>query len=75
KAKEFANLFEITGFNASNRWLANFKKRNTISSYQLREESSSVFSEDILKFCIKLQNILQNYEPRNIFNCNEAELY
>lgn len=33
KAKEFANQFEITGFNASDGWLANFKKRNAISSY------------------------------------------
>ncbi|CAG8851876.1 34465_t:CDS:1, partial [Racocetra persica] len=75
KAKEFANKFEITGFNASDGWLANFKKRNIISSYRRRGEAGSVPLEDVLKFHLELQDVLRNYEPRDIFNCDETALF
>ncbi|CAG8848027.1 26693_t:CDS:1, partial [Gigaspora margarita] len=75
QAKKFANQFEITGFNASDSWLINFKKRNIISSYQCQGEASSVPLEDILKFCLELQDVLQNYEPKDIFNCDETALF
>ncbi|CAG8746564.1 1717_t:CDS:2, partial [Racocetra persica] len=57
KAKEFANKFEITGFNASDG------------------EAGSMLLEDVLKFRLEFQDVLRNYEPRDIFNCDETALF
>ncbi|CAG8779040.1 2781_t:CDS:2, partial [Dentiscutata erythropus] len=38
-------------------------------------EASNIPLEDILKFCLELQDILQNYEPKDIFNCDETALF
>ncbi|CAG8785672.1 17001_t:CDS:2, partial [Dentiscutata erythropus] len=38
-------------------------------------EAGSVPLEDVLNFCIELQDVLQNYEPKDIFNCDETALF
>ncbi|CAG8799207.1 8811_t:CDS:1, partial [Racocetra persica] len=38
-------------------------------------EAGSVPLEDVLKFCLELQDVLRNYEPRDIFNYNKTALF
>ncbi|GFY22849.1 tigger transposable element-derived protein 6 [Trichonephila clavipes] len=74
KAKAFAKELGIE-FSAREGWLTNFKKRNGIIFKKMCVESSSV---DI-NFCSKRQNslsdLIKEYEPRNIFNTDEAGLF
>ena len=75
KAKEFADRFGTAGFNASAGWITNFKKRNSLSSYRRRGEIGSTPLQDIPRYRDELQTLLQNYELKNIFNCDELALY
>ena len=75
KAKEFADRFGITEFNASAGWITNFKRRNSLSSYRRRGEIGSAPLQDIPRYRDELQTLLQNYELKNIFNCDELALY
>jgi DDE superfamily endonuclease len=70
-----AKAFEITDFSASSGWLANFKKRNLLKSFKKRGEAGSAPIDEIPKFQQELQEILKEYELKNIFNCDETALY
>ncbi|CAH1770241.1 1739_t:CDS:1, partial [Entrophospora sp. SA101] len=75
KAKEFANMFGIRDFNASSGWLSNFKKRNDLQSYKKRGESMSVPIDEIANMQFQLQEILKNYSPEDIWNCDETAIF
>ena len=75
RALTFAKEFGCDSkFLASTGWLKNFKKRNKLQSYKKRGEIGSVNMEDILQFRADLQNILKEYDYRDIFNCDEIVL-
>jgi len=75
KAKWFAGRLGVKAFNASDGWLAKFKKRNRLSSYKRRGESASAPIEEIPRFRAELQEVLHEYSPENIFNCDETALF
>jgi hypothetical protein len=75
KAKEFANLFEINDFSASIGWLNNFKNRNNLHSYKKRGESLSASIHEIAAMRLQLQEILQEYNPEDIWNCDETAIF
>jgi len=75
KAKEFANLFEINDFNASSGWLTNFKNRNNLHSYNKRGESLSAPLHELVIMRQQLQEILQVYNPEDIWNCDETAIF
>ena len=75
KAREFANIFEISNFNASSGWLAKFKNRNNLHSYKKRGESMSAPIQEIADMQLQLQEILQEYSPDDIWNCDETALF
>ena len=80
KAKWFAGRLGVKDFNASDGWLAKFKKRNRLSSYKRRGESASAPIEEIPRFRAELQeSILQKISStamrRRFFgNSSQVEL-
>src|SRR5438128_3003781 len=50
-------------------------KGETLSSYRRRGEIGSAPLQDIPRYRDELQTLLQNYELKNIFNCDELALY
>lgn len=75
KALSFALSLGIVGFSASEGWLANFKKRHDIVYKKLCGESASVDESVCSNWKIDLKGLLDNYEPRNIFNTDETGLF
>src|SRR5581483_6424473 len=76
KADKFASSLGITNFKASEGWLAGFKLRHGIKSYLKHGELLSVPSQqEIDTERLKLKEVLKNWEPYNIFNCDETALY
>lgn len=75
KAKEFATLFSIDNFSASGGWLRNFKHRNNLHTFKIRGEAGSAPISEIPQMRAELQEILQEYELRDIWNCDETALF
>jgi predicted transcriptional regulator len=75
-AKDVAKDRNISGFKASNGWLNRYKKRESLSTQKVCGESNSVSSTIIEDWKNnKLSAILKDYEPKNIFNCDEFGLF
>jgi len=72
KAIEFARHFEINNFNASLGWLEKFKNRNNLHSFKKRGESLSAPINEISSMQNELQEVLQEYDPEDIWNCDET---
>src|SRR6185312_13641506 len=49
--------------------------KGELSSYRRRGEIGSAPLQDIPRYRDELQTLLQNYELKNIFNCDELALY
>jgi hypothetical protein len=75
KAKEFATLFDINGFLASGGWLNNFKRRNNLHTFKISGEAGSAPINEISQMRVELQEVLQEYELRDIWNCDETALF
>jgi len=75
KAKAFATLANIENFNASDGWLSKFKKRYNLREYKRRGEAASAPIDDLPQFRDELRRITENYQPENIYNCDETALY
>ena len=75
KAKEFAILFDINGFSASGGWLNNFKRRNNLHTFKISGEAGSAPINEISQMRVELQEVLQEYELRDIWNCDETALF
>jgi hypothetical protein len=75
KAKEFATLFDINGFSASGGWLNNFKHRNNLHTFKISGEAGSAPINEISQMRAELQEILAEYELRDIWNCDETALF
>ncbi|CAI2177099.1 11026_t:CDS:2 [Funneliformis geosporum] len=66
KAKEFAILFNINSFLASGGWLNNFKHRNNLHTVKISGEAGSTSINEISQMRVELQEVLQEYELRDI---------
>lgn len=75
KARKIAESLHITDFNASNGWIDRFKNRHSIVYRQISGESETVAQQDTEKWMATLPELLQNYEPRDIFNADEFGLF
>lgn len=75
KAKFFAERLAIDNFRASDGWFDRFKKRHNISFRKLSGESASVSDNVCLEWKGKLSELINNYQPMNIFNADETGLF
>jgi hypothetical protein len=75
RAIQFAEALNIIEFNASEGWLSNFKKRNHIKEYKRQGEAASAPLEEIPKFQAKLQEVIKEYRPEDVYNADETGLY
>jgi hypothetical protein len=73
--KMAAELGDIDGFKASNGWLDRFKSRYNIQFRVISGEAASVNSETIEDWTSRLPVILENYDPHDVYNCDETGLF
>ncbi|GET64012.1 CENP-B homolog protein 2-like [Rhizophagus irregularis DAOM 181602=DAOM 197198] len=72
---ECANLLDITNFSASAGWLSNFKQRNNLHTYKKKKEAGSAPIDELPQMRAELREILQAYELKDIWNCDETALF
>ncbi|GBC13632.2 tigger transposable element-derived protein 4-like [Rhizophagus irregularis DAOM 181602=DAOM 197198] len=72
---DFALLYNEEKFKASNGWLDNFKKRHNLKQYNIHEEKGSAPIQDLDSMREKLCQTLRDYDPKDIFNCDETGLF
>ncbi|CAB4411338.1 unnamed protein product [Rhizophagus irregularis] len=75
KAVECANLLDITNFSVSAGWLSNFKQRNNLHTYKKKGEAGSAPIDELPQMRAELREILQAYELKDIWNCDETALF
>lgn len=75
KAEQFAKLLKLDKFKPSNGWIEGFKKRNGLSFKQICGEENAVDPEICERWKEQLKTLIKGYEPRNIFNADEAALF
>jgi hypothetical protein len=75
KAAIFAELMNIPNFGGSSGWLHNFKKRYGIQEYNRCGESNSAPLSELPQYRETLRDLLKNYSPDDIYNCDETGLY
>ena len=77
KASKLAELLGIDSkkVSASDGWLRRFKERNDLRVYRRKGELDSVDHLDIPIHREELQKVLQEYDPDDIFNCDETALF
>ena len=75
KALDFAILCNEEKFKASNGWLDNFKKRHNLKQYNIYGEAGSAPIQDLDSMREKLRQTLRDYDPKDIFNCDETGLF
>jgi hypothetical protein len=74
KALEFASQLDIADFKASNEWLEKFKACHVIKAFTVSGESAGVDLQT-KDFRSRIPEICSDFEPCNIFNCDETGLY
>ncbi|CAF1177590.1 unnamed protein product [Rotaria magnacalcarata] len=62
-------------FKASNGWLARFRTRYNIQFRVICGESRSVDQNTVDDWKTRLTNIIEHYDPDDIFNCDETGLF
>ena len=65
----------IQGFSASEGWMDRMKKRHGIQGRQLSGEAASVNKVVVTNWKKQIPELIQAYEPKGIFNCDETGLY
>lgn len=75
KALHIATRLGIDNFTASNGWIDRFKKRHNIVYNTVCGESRSVDGATVEDWKNRLPSLVQEYEPRNIFNADETGLF
>ena len=75
KALDFAVLCNEEKFKASNGWLDNFKKRHNHRQYNIHGEADSAPIQDLDSMRGRLHQTLRDYDPKDIFNCDETSLF
>lgn len=75
KALEFAFLCNEEKFKGSTGWIDNFKKRHNLKQYNIHGEAGSAPLQDLETMRENLRETLKDYDPKDIFNCDETGLY
>jgi hypothetical protein len=77
KGRDFGQHLGIPDDNVkfSNGWITNFKKWNSLRRYQLHGEASSAPLDSLPGERIKLQELLSQYQPEDIYNADETGLF
>nr|CAG8482423.1 13958_t:CDS:2 [Entrophospora candida] len=75
KAQALAKLININDFKGSDRWLSHFKHQHHIYSVTNQGESASAPLELLPQYRKELQGILKDYDPNDIYNCDETVLF
>lgn len=75
KALGFAFLLGENNFKGSNGWVDNFKKRHNLRQYNIHGEAASAPIENLEEMRENLRQVLGNYSPEDIFNCDETGLF
>jgi hypothetical protein len=75
KALEFAFLCNEEKFKGSDGWVDKFKKRHNLKQYNMHGEVASAPLAELDTMRENLRQILKNYDPKDIFNCDETGLF
>ncbi|GBC14132.1 tigger transposable element-derived protein 6-like [Rhizophagus irregularis DAOM 181602=DAOM 197198] len=75
KALEFAFLCNEEKFKGSDGWIDKFKKRHNLKQYNMHGEAASAPLAELDTMRENLCQILKNYDPNDIFNCDETGLF
>ena len=72
EATEIAKSLNITNFKASNGWLEKWKIRYNIGELAVSGEDGDVDEGVIGSWSERLQDVVEGYELKDIFNCDET---
>lgn len=75
KAKEIATKLRLTNFVASNGWLEKWRTRNCISFKGVCGEAASVSEEDVSQFRERVNLLIRDFKPENVYNADETSLF
>lgn len=76
KAESFTVRMGIEDFKFTDRWLRGFKKRHRILLKKVSGESGAVDQTIVSDYRVtKLQALLREYTPSDMFNCDETGLF
>uniref|UniRef100_U9TFZ1 HTH CENPB-type domain-containing protein n=1 Tax=Rhizophagus irregularis (strain DAOM 181602 / DAOM 197198 / MUCL 43194) TaxID=747089 RepID=U9TFZ1_RHIID len=75
KALNFATQLQTTTFTASDGWLSKFKKRYNIKQFIKAGEANSAPLETLEEERVALQEIIEQYDLRNVYNVDETALF
>ena len=75
KAKQLAEAMGYENFKASNKYIEGLKRRQNIRFIKTRGESDSVPQEGVENWKTKLQEEIEGYEPKDVFNLDETALF
>ncbi|KAH8019746.1 hypothetical protein HPB51_021569 [Rhipicephalus microplus] len=75
KAEVFALQMGVKDFKFRDGWLRNFKSRNGLK-FKMCGESGAVDNSVVAEYRDgRLQSLLQQFQPNDIFNCDKTELF
>lgn len=73
--KVAADMDNDSNFKASNGWLERFRARHNIQFRIISGEAAAVNDETVDDWKARLPNILQDYHPTDVYNCDETGLF
>lgn len=68
-------MLGVSNFTVSDGWLSNCKKRHNLLFRKICEGSASVDEGICDDWKVELQGLLCEYDPKNVFNADETELF
>jgi hypothetical protein len=75
KAKKIAQRLQIVNFQTSNGWLESFRARHNINFRSLLGELAGVDLEAAEDWKSKVNQVVSEYPPENLFNAHETGLF
>ncbi|KAG0442640.1 Tigger transposable element-derived protein 6 [Dictyocoela muelleri] len=73
-AMKMAQKFNVENFKASLGYVQKFKSRYNLVTKQFSGEENLIYLSNIQKYSNKVREILKNYKPEDIYNCDESVL-
>jgi hypothetical protein len=75
QALQFSKELELTDFRASNGWLDSWKHKCSIAHFKVCGESGDVNMDTVNDFQSRIDTIVRDYKPQDMFNCDETGLF